>query len=264
MQLIDPATLKIEMDKVEEINRLLQSIYRMLLFSPLYSDDDLLTKYLNSTHRYHDLVAFKNAQMEAQNAEELELYLVGLTKAFHFIVEEIVAQRTFNSPIDLFHLLRIIAPATHKRHPNKYRQTLVQVGSHICPEPVLVPHCIETLFSNLALIKEPVIAAIYLHHELVRIHPFSDGNGRVSRMAKNWLLMYNLYPPIVIATESARKEYVLTLSKSFSDLSRSPDVFGDATRAFFFQEIDRLRSTVMEIHAEVSLLVCPDSAAPAL
>lgn len=34
----------------------------------------------------------------------------------------------------------------------------------------------------------PVLVATYLHDELVRIHPFIDGNGRTSRLLMNLYL----------------------------------------------------------------------------
>ena len=67
-------------------------------------------------------------------------------------------------------------------------------------------------------IKNPIIRAIYFHHELIRIHPFADGNGRVTRIAKNWMLMYNLYPPIFINDAVEKKEYINTLSNSFKNI----------------------------------------------
>ncbi|WP_415376967.1 hypothetical protein [Patiriisocius sp. Uisw_017] len=32
----------------------------------------------------------------------------------------------------------------------------------------------------------------------MRIHPFADGNGGTTRIAKNSIYMYDLYPPIYI------------------------------------------------------------------
>lgn len=40
----------------------------------------------------------------------------------------------------------------------------------------------------------PVEFGAILHNKLVRIHPFSDGNGRTSRVVMNWILMRNKFP----------------------------------------------------------------------
>ncbi|MBK8674476.1 MAG: Fic family protein [Bacteroidetes bacterium] len=67
-------------------------------------------------------------------------------------------------------------------------------------------------------ITNPIIKAIYFHHELIRIHPFADGNGRVTRVAKNWMLMYDLYPPIFVNDAPQKTEYITTLSKVLEHL----------------------------------------------
>ncbi|MBN1860840.1 MAG: Fic family protein [Candidatus Thermoplasmatota archaeon] len=40
----------------------------------------------------------------------------------------------------------------------------------------------------------PVELGTILHNKLVRLHPFSDGNGRTSRVVMNWILMKNKFP----------------------------------------------------------------------
>jgi len=44
----------------------------------------------------------------------------------------------------------------------------------------------------------PVELGAILHNKLVRIHPFSDGNGRTSRVLMNWILMTNKFPMVYI------------------------------------------------------------------
>ena len=40
----------------------------------------------------------------------------------------------------------------------------------------------------------PVELGAILHNKLVRVHPFSDGNGRTSRVVMNWVLSKNKFP----------------------------------------------------------------------
>ena len=40
----------------------------------------------------------------------------------------------------------------------------------------------------------PIELGAILHNKLVRLHPFSDGNGRTSRVVMNWVLMKNKFP----------------------------------------------------------------------
>lgn len=56
----------------------------------------------------------------------------------------------------------------------------------------------------------PIILAILFHYKLVSIHPFSDGNGRVSRLILNLILLKNGLFPVAIPNEK-RKEYYESL-----------------------------------------------------
>lgn len=59
----------------------------------------------------------------------------------------------------------------------------------------------------------PIEQAAVFHHKLVSIHPFDDGNGRVSRLLMNLLLINNGYTLTVIKKVD-RKKYYDTLHKA--------------------------------------------------
>ncbi|MBP1991008.1 Fic family protein [Paenibacillus eucommiae] len=59
----------------------------------------------------------------------------------------------------------------------------------------------------------PVQLAAMFHHKLVGIHPFIDGNGRVSRLAMNVILMKRGFPPAIIRNEN-RQDYYIALEKA--------------------------------------------------
>lgn len=50
-------------------------------------------------------------------------------------------------------------------------------------------------------------AAAYFHVKLENIHPFADGNGRVGRLAMNYLLVRYNHPPVVIHEEDRKAYY---------------------------------------------------------
>ncbi|MBI3385076.1 Fic family protein [Candidatus Gottesmanbacteria bacterium] len=86
----------------------------------------------------------------------------------------------------------------------KYRQTQVvlrnsQTGeiSFRPPASVAVPFLIEDFLEwlNSKAIRDmhPVLQAGITHYELVRIHPFVDGNGRVARAVATWVLFREGY-----------------------------------------------------------------------
>lgn len=59
----------------------------------------------------------------------------------------------------------------------------------------------------------PIELISILHHKLVAIHPFDDGNGRTARLVMNIMLLQARYPLVVIL-KNDRKKYYDTLSKA--------------------------------------------------
>lgn len=49
--------------------------------------------------------------------------------------------------------------------------------------------------------------AALAHYKLVHIHPFSDGNGRTSRLLMNMILMQTGYPPVIIHKQHRHTYY---------------------------------------------------------
>ncbi|MGK0285051.1 MAG: Fic family protein [Salibacteraceae bacterium] len=254
MKLLPIREITVDYAKVQEVEQIMKSTFRLITFSRKHMADDLLNTYLSSTLNLQELLSIKNAQMEAQNEEEADAYLVLLNQTLLFVADEIENQVDFTKELQLFQLFRSISPESHENHPNRYRDTLVQIGSYLCPEPSEIPSLVAELFHNMNAIKNPIIRAIYFHHELIRIHPFIDGNGRTTRIAKNWILMYNLHPPIFIRDDHEKASYINTLSKSFALLEKNPYTWNDELTSFFNQEIDRLKFNSLLVFEAVKKL----------
>ena len=70
----------------------------------------------------------------------------------------------------------------------------------------------------------PVIIAAYLHDELVRIHPFIDGNGRVCRLLMNLYLLQHGYTIVALKGDNEKKlQYYKALEKSHTEYE--PEAF---------------------------------------
>jgi Fic family protein len=254
MEILPISEIKVDSSKIKNIDNIMQSTFRLITFSRQHKADDLLNAYLSSTADLKELLSIKNAQMEAQTDQEVESYLISLNETLADVIAEIENQVDFKTEVQLFQLFRSISPESHIILPNRYRDRLVQIGSYICPDPLEIPSLISQLFFNMNQIKDPIIKAIYFHHELIRIHPFIDGNGRTTRIAKNWILMYHLYPPIFIRDDQEKKEYITTLSNSFKSLDANPKKWNDSLNRFFSQEIERIKDNAILIHNSVSLI----------
>ena len=68
----------------------------------------------------------------------------------------------------------------------------------------------------------PVELAALVHLKFVTIHPFGDGNGRISRLMMNFVLNYNKYPMLDIPYEG-RNSYYNALERS--QTKNSDDIF---------------------------------------
>ncbi len=243
MQMMSPDILPDDFTLMGEIDADMKSVIRMIVFSPSLHAATLLQRYMEAIGHLRHVLELKNAQQEAQTEQEAVEYLENLEIAMRMMVSEIASAHCIEQPVDLFRLFRTVAPDSARRHANHYRQTLVQVGGYLAPDPKQVEALVDELFWLLPQIPNPLIRAIWMHHELIRIHPFVDGNGRVARMAKNWLLMYELYPPIFIYGHADRSRYIRGLEKSFMDLEEAPETFHASTRQFFEDELRRMKAS---------------------
>ena len=81
-------------------------------------------------------------------------------------------------------------------------------AGHNPPAPSEMYRQVKSFYSDLAYKYEnnAVELAAWTHAEFVRIHPFTDGNGRTSRMIMNYQLMSHGFLPVSVAKEN-RLEY---------------------------------------------------------
>jgi fido (protein-threonine AMPylation protein) len=99
---------------------------------------------------------------------------------------------------------RKITVGDYKKHPNSVRLSNGEIFNYASPAetPIKMGELIEW-FRNEVEKKElhPIELAAILHYNFVCIHPFDDGNGRISRLLMNYVLLNNDYPPIIIKSD---------------------------------------------------------------
>lgn len=117
-------------------------------------------------------------------------------------------------------LHQIIIQETDKEWAGRYRNANVIIGGakHTPPDALRVPQKMKDSIDWLKVQKNKIntieLSAL-LHHKLVHIHPFFDGNGRTARLTMNLLLMQAGYP-LVIILKNDRKKYYDVLDKADS------------------------------------------------
>ncbi|MFN0034651.1 MAG: Fic family protein [Saprospiraceae bacterium] len=73
----------------------------------------------------------------------------------------------------------------------------------------------------------PLVLAATFHHRFVAIHPFDDGNGRMSRLLMNLLLMQYGYPPVVIKQQDRQAYYYALRQADAGDLGAFVEYVGE-------------------------------------
>lgn len=114
------------------------------------------------------------------------------------------------------HLIRelhqLVVRETEKEWAGKYRTGSVLIGGadHTPPDAIDVPSHMDELMRWLKQAGKrihPVECAALLHHKIVYIHPFFDGNGRTARLVMNIVLMRAGFPLAIILKNDRKKYY---------------------------------------------------------
>ncbi len=81
--------------------------------------------------------------------------------------------------------------ASHRVQPGALRDRDVKVGNHIPVSPGAVPRFMQRFEETYAPLgkSEALLAMAAMHHRLLWIHPFIDGNGRVARLMSHAQLL---------------------------------------------------------------------------
>ena len=100
----------------------------------------------------------------------------------------------------------------YKALPNQVKTTTGEIHYYSTPEETpakmqeLMGWYAET--STNSEIHPAIIAALF-HYKFVSIHPFDDGNGRLSRILMNLILMQSGFPPVIINLDDSQNYYSL-------------------------------------------------------
>src|ERR1022692_2345139 len=133
-------------------------------------------------------------------------------------------------------LLWVEEPATKERVrvvPGELRMRDIQVGTHIAISPGALPRFLERfeqVYGNVGK-TESIISTAAAHHRLLWIHPFMDGNGRVTRLMSHAMMLDTLDTGAVwsVARGLVRNVQVYKTLLSNCDQPRRNDLDGRGT-----------------------------------
>ncbi len=105
----------------------------------------------------------------------------------------------------------LVLHGINRENAGTYRTVpvLISGSTHIPPQPYLIEKQMEDFMLRFKELEaeavHPVLIAAYLHDELVRIHPFIDGNGRTSRLLMNLYLLRRGYTLVTLKGSNDEK-----------------------------------------------------------
>ncbi|MEK7103528.1 MAG: Fic family protein [Patescibacteria group bacterium] len=157
--------------------------------------------------------------LEATNHKEIVERLIAIVQKKTPITESLVKKLHKT-------LIKEIDDAT----AGTYRKIQVYItGEEQLPPPAKeIPGRMKEFFAWLETQKKinPAILAAQAHYRFVKIHPFTDGNGRLARVLSNLILMSAGYPLVIIPVV-LRAKYLAALHSSNNE----------KTFVVFFQEV---------------------------
>lgn len=133
-------------------------------------------------------------------------------------VEEMVQQQKPLNEWLLKQLHALVLKNIDAENAGQYRKlnVLIAGAQHRPPDSLQVPELMQAMlewYENAGQQLHPIERAARLHGELVKIHPFVDGNGRTARLLMNLVLMQAGFPAALIQVEQ-RLAYYQALDKA--------------------------------------------------
>ncbi|MDD3039935.1 Fic family protein [Bacteroides sp.] len=151
------------------------------------------------------------------------LEAINHTEAINYI-KDVAKQDIEISERTIKEIHALILHGIDRENAGRYRTVpaMISGSTHMPPQPYLIEKQMEDFMLRFRQMEEekvhPVLVAAYLHDELVRIHPFIDGNGRTSRLLMNLYLLRNGYVIITLkGSNDAKINYYKALEKSHTE-----------------------------------------------
>lgn len=189
------------------------------------------------------LVVEKGITVQGKSLKE-HLEATNHVRALEYIKTLINKNREDVDEVTIREINRIILSKIEEYNGGTFRAQTARIkgSATILPNPAKVPELMDQFLKWLGgeNFDHIIKIAADAHYKLVSIHPFSDGNGRTSRLLMNLILMQVGYPPAIIRKED-RIAYLDSLEKAqaggdmtdfyqviFDSVDRSLDIYLEA------------------------------------
>lgn len=200
-------TIKSAYSRKYQVNRSLWKTERERIVSFIFNTNAIEGNTL--TYDETDSVLKGKAPPKARKKDVREAR--NMKKCIDFLFE-------YNGEIDEAMVLRLHSIEMGGVLPDAgdYRDVNVRVGNYFPPVFQEVPQKMTEFFDwyqGAKTVMHPFELAALAHLKFVKIHPFRDGNGRISRLLMNFVLLKNGYPLLNIF-DSEKILYYMVLKKA--------------------------------------------------
>lgn len=136
--------------------------------------------------------------------------ILGLESALRYVNQTLANKNDAVTVGDILEIHRRVMGHVDPMTAGTFRRSQVFVGEHTPPPAPdvedLMDDFVGLLQSPHVRNMHPIHLASFVHHKLVFIHPFLDGNGRTARLLMNLIFLRYGYPPIIIR-KGERSQY---------------------------------------------------------
>lgn len=211
---IDLCKAKLKIFPLTEANSITQALEIEYIFGSNWIEGNTLT--MAET----DLVINEGQTISGKSMRE-HLEAINHQEAIEFIQNRIKNNTTLGEP-DVTSLHNIILRGIIPKEAGHYRSVAITIkDKSFSPcEPAAIPKEIEALFNWYEQNRNsvhPIILAATVKERLVAIHPFINGNGKVSRLMMNYILLQHGYPIANIKADSDNRNlYYQTLKAAIT------------------------------------------------
>ncbi len=143
-----------------------------------------------------------------------------------YYVEDLVKKEEPLTEWQIKSIHQLILKNIDTEHAGIYRESnvIISGADHTPPDALHVKSEMENFikwYNTVASALHPVERAARVHADFVKIHPFTDGNGRTSRLLMNLELMKDGFPPAVLPV-GKRLEYYEALDTAHAKNDYEP------------------------------------------
>jgi len=141
-------------------------------------------------------------------------------------VEKLVQDNQALSEWQIKQIHQLILRNIDDENAGCYRRMNVTIAgaNHVPPDSVQLADLMAAFinwYQKSQSLLHPIELAARVHADFVKIHPFTDGNGRTSRLLMNLELMKCGFPPVVLTVER-RLEYYQALDLAHTQNNYQP------------------------------------------